>query len=313
VSRLPQTLVALALLAATASAFAVTEHLKLERSPITGTRVDKIFSPVCECPRDFAVVSFILRRPETVTLKIVDSDGETVRTLVRDRPEAKGRVSYTWDGRDDLDRVVPEGAYRPRAELRRNGRTIVMPNTMRVDTTAPVITLASVRPRVVSPDGDGTRDRVTARYRLDEQARPELLVNDTRQALGRFGKLKGRLYWFGKIDGKSVRPGVYEIRLRAVDRAGNRSARSRAVPVRVRYVELVRDRVEVAAGERFSVFVWTDADSYTWLFAGRRGKAERRVLRLRAPEAPGTYALYVKLGRWADRAEIVVTEPEAAP
>jgi hypothetical protein len=191
VSRLPQTLVALALLAATASAFAVTEHLKLERSPITGTRVDKIFSPVCECPRDFAVVSFILRRPETVTLKIVDSDGETVRTLVRDRPEAKGRVSYTWDGRDDLDRVVPEGAYRPRAELRRNGRTIVMPNTMRVDTTAPVITLASVRPRVVSPDGDGTRDRVTARYRLDEQARPELLVNDTRQALGRFGKLKG--------------------------------------------------------------------------------------------------------------------------
>jgi hypothetical protein len=312
-SRLPQTLVALALLTATAAAFAITERLKLERSPITATRVDKIFSPVCECPRDFAIVSFVLRRPETVTLKIVDSDGETVRTLVTDRPEVKGRVSYTWDGRDDLDRLVPEGAYRPRAELQRNRRTIVMPNKMRVDTTAPVITLSSVRPRVASPDGDGRRDRVTARYRLDENARPQLLVNGTRQARGRFGKLKGRLYWFGKIDGKPVRPGVYEIRLRAVDRAGNRSARTRAVPVRIRYVELVRDRVGVVAGKRFSVFVWTDADSYTWLFAGRRGKAERRVLRLRAPETPGTYALYVKVGRWADRAEVVVTEQEPLP
>jgi hypothetical protein len=308
-SRLPQLFVALALLAATAAAFALTEHKKLERSPVTGTRVDKVFSPVCECPRDFAVVSFVLRRPETVTLRIVDSGGKTVRTLVRNRSEAKGRVSYTWDGRDDLDRIVAEGAYRPRVELRRSARTIVMPNTMRVDTTAPRITLVSVRPHVFSPDGDGRRDRVTARYRLDEKARPELLVNGLRQARGRFGKLKGRLFWFGKIDGKPVRPGVYEVRLRATDRAGNRSARTRAVPVRVRYVELVRDRVEVVAGERFSIFVWTDAGSYEWLFAGKRGTAERRVLRLQAPETPGTYTLYVRAGRGADRAEVVVTEP----
>ena len=39
--------------------------------------------------------------------------------------------------------------------------------------------------------------------------------------------------------------GTYEIRLRAVDRAGNRSVRTRAVPVRVRFVELSRDRIEV--------------------------------------------------------------------
>lgn len=306
-------MVVLVLLGATAAAFAVTEHLKLERSPITGTRVDKVFSPVCECPHDFSVVSFILRRPETVTVRILDSQGKVVRTLVRDRREAKGRVSYTWDGLDDPGSVVPEGIYRPRVELERNGRTIVLPNPVRVDTTPPVVTLVGVLPRVFSPDGDGRRDRVVARFRLDEKARPILLVDGTRQALGRFGKREGRLLWFGKVDGEPVRPGLYEIRLRAVDRAGNRSARTRGVPVRARFVELGRNRVEVAAGERFSIFVSTDADSYDWLFAGKRGTRERRVLRLRAPELPGTYALYARVGSHADRAVVVVTEPAPAP
>jgi len=310
---LPQTLVVLALLGATAAAFAVTEHLKLERSPITGTRVDKVFSPVCECPRDFSVISFILRRPETVTVRILDAQGEAVRTLVRQRREAKGRVSYTWDGLDELGSVVAQGIYRPRVELERNGRTIVLPNPMRVDTTPPVVTLVSVLPRVFSPDGDGNRDRVVARFRLDEKARPLLLVDGTRQALGRFGKREGRLLWFGKEDGEQVRPGVYEIRLRAVDRAGNRSARTRGVPVRARFVELGRNRVETVAGERFSIFVSTDAGSYDWRFAGRRGTRERRVLRLRAPESPGTYPLYVIVGDHADRAVVVVTEPRAVP
>ena len=35
---------------------------------------------------------------------------------------------------------------------------------------------------------------------------------------------------------------------------------------------------------------------------------------LRAPETPGTYRVYVSLGgRFADSAEVVVTEPEPEP
>ena len=40
----------------------------------------------------------------------------------------------------------------------------MLPNPIRVDTTAPRITLVSVFPRVFSPDSDGNRDRVTATY-----------------------------------------------------------------------------------------------------------------------------------------------------
>ena len=308
--RLPQTLIVLALLGATAAAFAVTERLKLEKSPITGTRVDKVFSPVCECARDVSVISFRLRKRATVTVDILNSSGDRVRTLVRARREEAGRVSYTWNGRDDAERVVEEGIYRPRVRLRQHGRTIVLPNPIRVDTTAPSISILRVAPRVFSPDGDERSDRVTAFYEIDESARAMMLVDGKRRVLSKFRATEGRLVWFGLVGGRPVRPGIYEIRLRAFDRAGNRSARTRAVPVLVRYVELVRDEVEAVAGRSFSVAVSTDASSFRWLFDGRRGTARSNRLRLRAPDEPGTYVLYVSRGRFADRAEIVVSAPE---
>jgi len=313
VARWPQLLIVLALLGATAAAFAVTERLKLERSPITGTRVDRVFSPVCECARDVAVISFVLRRRETVTVDMLEAGGKPVRTLVRERRERAGRVSYTWDGRDDANRIIAEGVYRPRVRLERNGRTIVLPNPIRVDTTAPRIRIVRVFPRVFSPDGDGRRDRITATYSIDEKARAMMLVDGQRRVLSRFRATEGKLVWFGRVDGRPVRPGTYEIRLRAVDRAGNRSARTRAVPVRVRYVELARDQIEVVASRRFSVRVFTDARSYRWIFAGEKGVGQRQVLVLRAPETPGTYTLYVSVGGRADRAEVVVLEPAATP
>ena len=305
-ARWPQLLVVLVLLGATAAAFAVTERLKLERSPITGTRVDRVFSPVCDCARDVAAVSFVLRRRETVTLDMLDKEGRSVRTIVRKRREPAGRVVYTWDGRDNLDRVVAEGVYRPRVQLERNGRTIVLPNPIRVDTTAPVITLVSVVPRVFSPDGDGRRDRVTASYRIDERAHAVMLVDARQRVQSKFRQIQGKLVWFGRIDGRTVTPGTYEIRLRAVDRAGNRSKRTRAVPVRVRFVELSRPKIQVVAGKRFSVRVFTDAKAYGWLFAGKRGVGTRQVLVLRAPETAGSYTLYGTVGGRASRAAVDV-------
>lgn len=312
-ARLPQMLVVLGLLGATAAAFAVTERLKLERSPITGTRVDKVFSPVCECARDAATISFVLRQRATITVDLLDRDRRPVRTLVREADEQRGRVSFPWDGRDDLDRVVPEGIYRPRVRLRQHGRTIVLPNPIRVDTTAPGVEVVRISPRAFSPDGDGRRDRVTARYRLDEPARAMMLVDGRRRVMSRFLRQSGTLVWFGRIGGSSVPPGVYELRLRAVDRAGNRSRRTEAVQVRVRYVELTRERIEVAAGARFRARVLTDAESYRWRFAGRTGVGRRATLRLRAPQEPGTYTFYAVVGDHADRAEVLVTPPAAAP
>jgi len=298
--------IVLALLASTATAFAVTERLKLEKSPITGTRVDKIFSPVCECERNVAVVSFRLRKPEPVTVDMLNSRGKSVATLVHDVREQKGRVSYTWDGKYERGTVVPEGRYRPRVRLREHGRTIVLPNPIRVDTTAPTIKATRVFPRVFSPGIDGGHERVAAMFQTDESARAMMLVNGQRRVLSKFRATKGRLLWFGIVDGAPVRPGTYRIQLRAFDQAGNRSVSTRSIPVRVLYIEFRRNRVRALAGKRFSVRVVTHARKYRWLFNGKHGSRRKKVLVLRAPVTPGRYVLYVSVGRHADRAEIVV-------
>ena len=57
------TILVLVLLTATATAFVVTQHLKLEPSPISQTHVDKIFSPVCECDTNAAHIDFTISRP----------------------------------------------------------------------------------------------------------------------------------------------------------------------------------------------------------------------------------------------------------
>jgi hypothetical protein len=301
VPRLPQTLIVLAILAATATAFAVTERLKLEKSPITGTRVDKVFSPVCECARNVSVISFRLRKRARVTVDMLDPNGDPIATLVRDRREPVGRVSYTWDGTNDLGLVVPEGVYRPRVRLRQHGRTIVLPNPIRVDTTPPRIKVTRVFPRVFSPDGDGRKDEVRAWWETDGAARALMLVDGQRRVLSKFRATDGRLTWFGVVDGRSVRP-------RAFDQAGNRSRRTRAVSIRVRFIELRREKVRAVAGRRFSIRVSTDATRYRWLLNRRRGTQRRRVLVLRAPQQPGRYVLYVTARGHADRAVVNVVQ-----
>lgn len=301
-------LVALGLLVGSAASFALAERLKLEPSPITGTVVDKVFSPVCDCATDQALISFQLREPATLTVDILDAAGRNVRTLVEKQRRQKGRVFYRWDGRDEHGEVVREGRYRPRIQLERHGRTFSLPNRIRVDTTPPVIRVMSVVPRVFSPDGDRRRDRVTVRYVVDEKANPILLVDGARRALGRFQTLVGKLDWFGIVHGRPVRQGTYDLALRAVDVAGNRSQVTAPVAVRVRYIELRRAHVEVAPGRRFVIGVSTDVASYRWRFAGKTGTARGRALVLLAPDVPGMYRIFVATaGGHGDAAGVVVS------
>ncbi len=168
--RLLSTLLVVALLGGTAAAFAVTQGLKIEPSPILAPRIDKVFSPVCDCDSRVAGIQFKLRKPDRVRLQIVDGDGNVVRTLVPGRRLRRGTVTYTWNGRDDQGRFVGEGVYKPRVHLADQHRTIDLPNDMRVDTTAPQIALVSVAPRALSPDGDGRGDRVVVAYTTSEPA-----------------------------------------------------------------------------------------------------------------------------------------------
>lgn len=295
------------LLGGTAAAFAVTQGLKLERSPVLSPRITKTFSPVCDCDREDALVDFKLRKSDNVTLEVVDGGGDVVRTLFRDRRFPAGRLDAGWDGRDDAGRVVPDGDYRPRVRLADAHRTIVFPNEMKVDTVKPRIEHFAVSRRVFSPDGDGRADGVSVAYELSERGRVRLFVNGKLRARKRGQAPTGAVQWYGRFRGHPVRPRLYRLELLAVDEAGNRSKRVFAGPVRVRYVELGLDTIRARAGTRFGVRVHTDARSYTWLFARGRGRSSARYLVLRAPRKAGGYRLFVGARGRGDSARVVVT------
>jgi hypothetical protein len=303
----PAALVA-ALLVATSAAFVVTEKLKLTRNPIIGPRVDKIFSPVCDCATDTASITFRLRKADQVTVDVIDSSGEVVRELARRHPQGRAAVSYVWDGRDSAGHVVDEGSYRPRVHLDKARRTIVMPNPIRVDVTPPHIVSFTARPLVISPDGDGRSDRARIRYRVSEPAVVELYVDGTR-AIRKLGtRSRGTMSWAGTAAGEPLPEGVYTLRLVARDVAGNLGPRSGSRTVRIRFLALGRDRVVTSPGGRFPILALSQARRLEWSLGSRSGTARPGTLRLKAPARPGRYTLRVEANGHVKRAAVVVRE-----
>ena len=299
------TLLVVLLLGGTAAAFAVTQGLKIEPSPILAPRIDKVFSPICDCDTRLAGIQFKLRKPDRVRLEIVDGDGDVVRTLVPGRRLRSGTVTYTWNGRDDQGRFVGEGVYKPRVHLTGRHRTIDLPNEMRVDTTAPKIALVSVGPGAISPDGDGRHDRVVVTYKTNEPAHGVLLVDGTRVVFTRRQQHRSSLDWNGRVHGKVLAAGVHRLQLAAEDRAGNLSAAGKPFNVIVRYVVLARDRISAKARTRFGVRVSADAP-VRWRLGAREGTSKPGLLVVRAPTRPGRYTLVVRVGDHAAHAAVIV-------
>lgn len=289
------------LLGGTAAAFAVTQGLKLDKSPIADTHVDKRVSPAAGTE---ARIAFRLRESDTVTVSVVDDAEDVVRTLLPRRRVSPGRITLSWDGRDDAGRALPEGEYRPRIRLADERTTTTLPNDIELDTTPPSFEHGEVRPRVISPDGDGRAEGIRVRFSSGERVRALLFVAGKRRVLTQ-ARESGVIRWSARL-----RPGRYRLELAAQDRAGNTSKRVPAGTVRVRYIELARNVIRARAGFRFGVGVSTDAPNYRYRFAGRRGVGGGRFLRIRAPEEEGRFRLYVRANRHADSALVIVRPRE---
>jgi hypothetical protein len=220
----------LALLAGTTTAFALTEALKLEQSPVSRPRFKAVFSPTCACPQATARLAVRLRDADTIDALIVDDDGNPVRTLASGERYAPGRTVFRWNGRDDQGEIVPDGTYRLRLHFAEADRTILIPDTVRVDTRPPTIELVSLEPRRLERGGEGA----TIVVRLAERARPLLLVNGELVLRGPVAD-PGRvlLTWDGTVEGHPLSRRRYALTLEAEDRAGNVSAPTEAVIVRL--------------------------------------------------------------------------------
>jgi hypothetical protein len=299
----PQALVAFLVLS-TGIAFAVTEHLKLEKAPITKTVVTKLFSPTCGCSTARASIVFSLRLRGRVTISILDSDDHVIRTLLDNVNEPIGRLRVTWNGHDGSGLVAPDGEYSVRVHLPAERRTIQLPNVIHLDTTPPKITLLGVVPRAISPDEDRRADAAHIEFKLSKGARALLFVD------GRFvirARLSSRkIDWKGKDGHGRLRLGPHRLTLRALDGAGNESPPTAPVEVDVRFLQLRPTRIDTTTGASFSVAISTDRRNVRWRFAGATGITRRKRIFLRAPAVPGQYWLRVHSGPYGAGALVKV-------
>ena len=263
-ARVLSTVVVLALLAATAVAFAITEGAKLDKSPIAATFVDPVFSPNGTL-RPVARVQFRLRTRERLTVWIQDKHGDRVTTLLPDRTLRRGsQVRLAWNGLSPAGILQPDGVYMPVVKLERSHRTIVLPSPIRLDTTPPVISVKHPQYPLLSPDGDGHRDSFRIHYRINEPANAILAVRGRRVLFKKGQRTSGELVWNGKVknsQGQFVRPrpGRYLLTISAQDTAGNVSKGLPFAIAQVHYLTIAQQRVIMPPNGRFALRVSTDA------------------------------------------------------
>jgi hypothetical protein len=295
VKNLAPTLIVAGLLVATATAFAVTERLKLEDSPVLGTRISALFSPKIGEAR----IAFRLRREEDIQLDVVDDQGTVVRRALGAGVFGQAFHQFAWDGRNDAGQIVPDGVYHVQLELKDEDRTIEFPSTVHVDSKPPTIDV-HLKHQVFSPDGDHRADQLNVNYRFSEPAYAILFVNG--RPVGRSFRKKpvGSYPWLAK----GRKPGTYRVALAAKDLAGNQTS-TRAFSVVLRFIQLLRPRY-VTHGSVVRVRVSTDAKKVQWRLAGRSGTARPPKLTLPVPSQPGRYTLTVTANGHRARATVVV-------
>jgi hypothetical protein len=297
-----------ALLVATAAAFAITERLKLTKSPIYRTLVSTTFSPKCGCARRSANVRIFLRRADTLDVEIDDVHGHEVALLAGGAPYRRGEAKFRWTGRTDGGLLAPDGVYRARIHLARQHQTIVLPNRILLDTQPPKVVEVTQNREAFSPDHDKQADFVRFTYVLSKPARVLLYLGGRRVAKTHFYPQHGKVLFYGIAHQRRLRPGHYTLEVGALDLAGNITPADDRVRVHVklRYIVLASRHIVARAGKPFEIGVPTDALRYHWQLGDRKGRNGGGVLRLRAPGKPGRYMMTVSERGHIDRAHVVV-------
>lgn len=311
--RVLTTVTLLGLLVASAAAFAITEHLKLIRSPIYGTEVSnragvptKVFSPVCQCANSAARLTIRLRHHDHVTVTIVGAKDQRVATLASDKSlGARAPQHFVWDGRTADGTLAPDGVYHPWVHLSHARRTFRFTNKITLETTPPAVRSASVgNPTLFA----GSGRTVAIRYSFSEPAHAVVYLGKRRIIVGRSKQQQDKVKWAGTVGGRPLPAGTYVLSVGAQDIVGNETPASArmTVTVTVSYIQLAPERIAVRSGRRFTVRVTTAARRYTWRLGDRRGARRGKTLRLRAPTTPGRYRLVVAANGHATAALVQV-------
>jgi hypothetical protein len=326
------------LVLATLGAFVVTQKLKSTPPLIVRPVVDQVFSPVSDEKGRRAKISFWLVNRDDVSISIVDARGRIVAT-VADGVEVprKVRKTWYWNGRTRDGEIAPDGYYKVRVALLRQGRTVDLPDVqIGLDTKPPKPRVVSVTPESrIGPAFLPQRDvdRVTVAVRGTEGRRAELVIWRTDVIPARavetiaLASRQATVTWDGTVGGRPAPAGTYLMGLHVADRSGNASSfpaqppRSGAVSgragVTVRYLAAAPPLRPVVAGRRTTVRVDARGRRYTWALRRlgdpqvlARGRGSDSRLRLRAPRGQaGLHVLTIATREHRTQVPLVVSAP----
>jgi hypothetical protein len=317
------------------AAFFVTQRLK--RSPAIVARAHfgpEAFSPNGDRSYDRTRVTFRLLDDDDVTVSVIDDDNDAVRTLVSGDAIRSGRQrNWYWNGLEDDGTRAPDGYYRARVALRHQGRSVIVPGVVRLDTERP-------EPRITSVQGRGARGARTPLFITHGHVTPltveftgstgrhsELLVERTDgrrpqiMARSRTPPRRHTLHWDGTVHGHPPGPGVYRLRIRLRDLAGNTGtspARAPGIGVTVRGVAVQPPLAPVRAGRRARLLVDARGRRYAWSLRSvdsgrllREGTGRRPRLRVRLPGGrAGLYELEARANGQRSSVPVAATAPQ---
>jgi len=337
VSRLPGVVFVL-LVAAAFGAFFVAQELKSRPPVVQVNSITRFFSPNGDGRRDANRISVVIREADDLTIGIVDADGDRVRRLATNVATGPYRpVRVTWDGRDDEGRRAPDGIYRLRVGLRRQGRSVVVQQAITLDTAPPrpLVRAGGSDRAIISPRGGPVPIRVRgAGRRAPSLSVWRTDVHPPRRVARVPAQRGGRGEWDPTPRGAAAEAGVYLVEATARDRAGNVGSSAPGLP---RLPDEVRGRPGVTiralavqlpvlprrAGQPLDFLVDSRQRPYRWSSRrlgrprpGRRGASDTGEARLtiRAPSgASGIHLLEVRSGALRTRVPYLVQDQQTAP
>lgn len=147
-----------ALVVACFAAFAITQHLKHTPTVVQDFKMTGHFYPHASGAHRVEHLSFRIAKADQVTVTILDSAGNEVATLLRDRPLARyHQLSFQWNGHRgpttppapaagtphnpllpiDHGPLAPAGEYSVRVTLRHQNRTVRSPRDFTLSLALP--------------------------------------------------------------------------------------------------------------------------------------------------------------------------------
>lgn len=195
-----------------------------ERSPLTlaAELNNELISPNSDGILESTILSLSLSRPALVRVRVLDATGVTRKTLA-DSAALNGTQSLTWNGRDQTETTVPDGAYRVALRVVDPAQPAHFEEAefpVAVDNTPPQLVMRA-------PAGAFSNGRGALTLEVEEAHPLGAEVSSNPPMPGLLAQHEGGgVLELAQLD--DVAEGSYTLSIQAQDRAGNRSQLSHA-------------------------------------------------------------------------------------